>query len=124
MVPPPPTEDELAIKEGWYIDDYDGALEEAKKQGKPLFIDFTGIYCANCRVMERRIFPLEKIKNHFDNMVLALPKDLLRREHLQNTTFNKPLMYVAVKKGEVDPIEWVINQYPELINISFKVFSR
>ena len=27
MVPPPPTEDELAIKEGWYVDDYDGALE-------------------------------------------------------------------------------------------------
>jgi len=71
MVPPPPTEDEIAIKEGWYVDDYDGALEEAKKQGKPLFIDFTGIYCANCRVMERRIFPLENIKNHFDNMVLT-----------------------------------------------------
>ncbi len=71
MVPPPPTEDELAIKEGWYVDDYDRALEEAKKQGKPLFIDFTGIYCANCRVMERRIFPLENIKNHFDNMILA-----------------------------------------------------
>ena len=71
MVPPPPTEDQIAIKEGWYVDDYDGALEEAKKQGKPLFIDFTGIYCANCRVMERRIFPLENIKNHFDNMVLT-----------------------------------------------------
>ena len=71
MVPPPPTEDEIAIKEGWYVDDYDGALEEAKKQGKPLFIDFTGIYCANCRVMERRIFPLKNIKNHFDNMVLT-----------------------------------------------------
>ena len=71
MVPPPPTEDEIAIKEGWYVDDYDGALEEAKKQGKPLFIDFTGIYCANCRVMERRIFPLENIKNRFDNMVLT-----------------------------------------------------
>ncbi len=71
MVPPPPTEDELAIKEGWYLDDYEGALEEAKKQNKPLFIDFTGIYCANCRVMERRIFPLENIKNHFDKMILA-----------------------------------------------------
>ena len=38
MVPPPPTEDEIAIKEGWYVDDYDGALEEAKKQGKPLLL--------------------------------------------------------------------------------------
>ena len=71
MVPPPPTEDELAIEEGWHVNDYEGALDEAKKQNKPLFIDFTGIYCANCRVMERRIFPLENIKKHFDKMILA-----------------------------------------------------
>ena len=71
MVPPPPTEDEIAIKEGWFVDDYDGALEKAKQEGKPLFIDFTGIYCANCRVMERRVFTLERIREQFDNMVLA-----------------------------------------------------
>ena len=35
MVPPPPTEDEIAIKEGWFVDDYDGALEKAKQEGKP-----------------------------------------------------------------------------------------
>ena len=71
MVPPPPTEDEIAKEEGWYVDDYEGALMLAKKEDKPLFIDFTGIYCANCRVMERRVFPLKKIKNQLDNMVLA-----------------------------------------------------
>ena len=71
MVPPPPTEDEMAKEEGWFVNDYEGALKLAKKEGRPLFIDFTGIYCANCRVMERRIFPLEKIKNQLDNMVLA-----------------------------------------------------
>ena len=71
MVPPPPTEDEIAIQEGWFVDDYDGALALAREEDKPLFIDFTGIYCANCRVMERRVFTLEKIKKQFDNMVLA-----------------------------------------------------
>jgi thiol:disulfide interchange protein DsbD len=71
MVPPPPTEDEIAIKEGWFVDDYDGALEKAKQESKPLFIDFTGVYCANCRVMERRIFPLDNIQSQFDKMVLA-----------------------------------------------------
>ena len=71
MVPPPPTEDEIAVKEGWFVDDYDGALALAIKEDRPLFLDFTGIYCANCRVMERRIFPLEEIKSQLDNMVLA-----------------------------------------------------
>jgi len=71
MVPPPPTEDDLAREAGWYVDDYVGALEKAKEERKPLFIDFTGVYCANCRVMERRIFPTEPVKKEFDKMVLA-----------------------------------------------------
>lgn len=71
LLPPPPTDDEIAIKEGWYVDDYDGALKRAKKEGKPLFIDFTGVYCANCRVMERRVFPTKPVKKQFDKMILT-----------------------------------------------------
>ena len=71
MVPPPPTEDDLARQQGWFVDNYIGALEKAKIVGKPLFIDFTGVYCANCRVMERRIFPTDAVKEQFDKMVLT-----------------------------------------------------
>jgi thiol:disulfide interchange protein DsbD len=71
LVPPPPTEDELAIEEGWFIDQYDEALKLAKNQGKPLFIDFTGVYCANCRVMERRVFPTKPVKEQLDQMILT-----------------------------------------------------
>ena len=71
LVPPPPTEDEIAIEEGWFIDQYDEALELAKKQAKPLFIDFTGVYCANCRVMERRVFPTKPVKEQLDQMILT-----------------------------------------------------
>ena len=71
LVPPPPTEDDIARKEGWFVDQYDEALEKAKKDNKPLFIDFTGVYCANCRVMERRVFPEKLVKDQLDRMVLA-----------------------------------------------------
>ena len=71
LVPPPPTEDAIAIQEGWFVDDYDGALEKAKLEGKPLFLDFTGVYCANCRVMERRIFPTKSVKEQLDKMILT-----------------------------------------------------
>ena len=71
LVPPPPTEDEIARKEGWFVDQYDEALEEAYRTKKPLFIDFTGVYCANCRVMERRVFPQNEVKEQLDKMVLA-----------------------------------------------------
>ena len=71
MVPPPPTEDAIAIREGWFVDQYDDALAKAKLEGKPLFIDFTGVYCANCRVMERRVFPMASVKEEFDKMILV-----------------------------------------------------
>ena len=71
LVPPPPTEDDIAIKEGWFVDQYDEALAKAKAEKKPLFIDFTGVYCANCRVMERRVFPTKPVKEQLDKMVLT-----------------------------------------------------
>ena len=71
LVPPPPTEDEIARQDGWFVDQYDEALEEAYRTKKPLFIDFTGVYCANCRVMERRVFPQNEVKEQLDKMVLA-----------------------------------------------------
>lgn len=36
--------------------DYDQALACAKEQNKPLFIDFTGHGCVNCREMEQRVW--------------------------------------------------------------------
>ncbi len=43
--------------EGWNVDDIDRALDEARQVSKPLFIDFTGYSCTNCRQMESAVFP-------------------------------------------------------------------
>tara|TARA_A100001037_G_scaffold303329_1_gene337042 strand:- start:2874 stop:4799 length:1926 start_codon:yes stop_codon:yes gene_type:complete len=71
LVPPPPTEDDIARNEGWYVQNYEDALAKAKQEAKPLFIDFTGVYCANCRVMERRVFPTEPVMEQLDKMILT-----------------------------------------------------
>ncbi|HIN02707.1 MAG TPA: DUF255 domain-containing protein [Candidatus Marinimicrobia bacterium] len=87
MIPPPPTEDDIAMQEGWFVDQYEEALAKAKLEGKPLFIDFTGVYCANCRVMERRVFPTGQVKEQFDKMVLTRlyvdKKDSLSKAYAQ-----------------------------------------
>ena len=36
--------------------DYDSALEKARKEGKPILIDFTGWACVNCRRMEEAVW--------------------------------------------------------------------
>ena len=42
-------------------DDYEAGLAEAKATGKPVFIDFTGYACTNCRWMEANIFPEKEV---------------------------------------------------------------
>jgi thiol:disulfide interchange protein DsbD len=57
--------------------DYDQALACAKAQNKPLFIDFTGHGCVNCREMEARVWSdpavLRRLKEDF--VVVALYVD-------------------------------------------------
>jgi thiol:disulfide interchange protein len=40
---------------------YKTALEEAKRAGEPVLIDFTGVNCANCRLMERNVLPRPEV---------------------------------------------------------------
>ena len=40
---------------------YDGAIERAKSERKPVLIDFTGVNCANCRLMEQEVLPRAEI---------------------------------------------------------------
>jgi thiol:disulfide interchange protein len=44
-----------------WLDDYDQAVARAKAEGKPLFINFTGFTCTNCRLMEDKILPLPEV---------------------------------------------------------------
>ena len=47
--------------------DLQEALEYSKGAGKPVFIDFTGAACVNCREMESRVFSDPQIKNILNN---------------------------------------------------------
>lgn len=49
--------------------DYNEALAVAKKTGRPVFIDFTGVNCTNCRWMEKNIFPKDEVQKQFGSFV-------------------------------------------------------
>ncbi len=57
--------------------DYEEAVEAAKKQGKPLFIDFTGHGCVNCRAMEENVWSDPEVLNMLNNdfIIVALYAD-------------------------------------------------
>lgn len=52
--------------------EYQQALQCAKDQGKPLFIDFTGHACANCRRMEDNVFSKADIKKIFNDKYVVV----------------------------------------------------
>ena len=57
--------------------EYNEALAAAKKANKPLFVDFTGHGCVNCREMEARVWSdptvIQKLKENF--IIVALYAD-------------------------------------------------
>jgi thiol:disulfide interchange protein DsbD len=66
FLPPPTTHGDTAVKakEGqleWILNDYDAALAQARRQGKRVFVDFTGYTCTNCRWMEANMFTRPEI---------------------------------------------------------------
>jgi thiol:disulfide interchange protein len=64
----PPVGDETVARLPWNRS-LDQALAISSRIGKPIFIDFTGYTCVNCRWMEKRVFAksavLETLRNRF-----------------------------------------------------------
>jgi thiol:disulfide interchange protein len=55
---PPPRFYSLFVQDTKFhpTSDYDAALKQAKAEGKPLMVDFTGWACVNCRKMEENVW--------------------------------------------------------------------
>lgn len=49
------------------FDDYDAGMEYAKREGKPVMVDFTGFGCVNCRKMELAVWIDPKVSNIIEN---------------------------------------------------------
>ncbi|MFN8134807.1 MAG: cytochrome c biogenesis protein CcdA [Bacteroidales bacterium] len=85
----PPSYSNTALKiphglKGYF--DYDEALKASKALNKPVFVDFTGHGCTNCREMENRVWSdpevLKRLRENFviaalyvDDKVIEMPKE-------------------------------------------------
>jgi thiol:disulfide interchange protein DsbD len=76
FLPPPPVSaatttatSAASAEQPWILNDLPSALVKAKAEGKPVFIDFTGYTCTNCRWMEANIFPRPEIRTSMDRFI-------------------------------------------------------
>jgi len=58
------------IEKGW-IENYQEAILVAMEKDKPIFLDFTGYTCTNCRWMEKNIFIEPEVEELFENFILV-----------------------------------------------------
>lgn len=93
--------------------DYDKALAYAKKVNKPLFVDFTGWGCVNCRKMEQSVWGETGIIEHLKNDVVIV--SLYVDERTQLPKKEQGIVKIGNRKVEVKTIgnKWTVKQMKE-----------
>ena len=86
---------------------YDLALAEAKKTGKPIFLEFTGYTCVNCRWMEQNIMPIKSVHAVLSN------KYTLARLYTDGGDFQKPNMDLQINRFKTVALPLYILLSPE-----------
>lgn len=102
--------------EGYF--DYEQGLACAKKQNKPIFIDFTGHGCVNCREMEANVWAdpavLKRLKEEF--VIIALYVDdktkLPEEEWVTSSYDNKVKKTIGKKYADFQISRFGVNAQP------------
>ncbi|MBW6479171.1 MAG: thioredoxin family protein [Bacteroidales bacterium] len=112
--------------------DYEEGLAAARKAGKPVFLDFTGLGCANCRKMEANVWSdtqvQQRLANDFVKISLfvddrtALPEDqqfvssALGRERTIRTVGQKWSVFQAERYNmNTQPYYVILNHDEEML---------
>lgn len=71
LPPKPGDRDSYVVNLNWHLNNLQSAMTVAKAEGKPVFIDFTGYTCTNCRWMEANVFARPEVKAELNRFALA-----------------------------------------------------
>jgi thiol:disulfide interchange protein len=110
--------------EGYF--DYEQGMACARKQNKPVFIDFTGHGCVNCREMEANVWSdprvLERLRNQF--VVIALYVDdkstLPESEWVTSTYDGKVKKTLGKKYADFQIAKYGVNAQPYYVLLDNK----
>lgn len=100
--------------------DFEKGLEEAKKQGKPIMIDFTGWACVNCRKMEEHVWSREDIFKVINEEYVLISLYVDDREKLDPAEQFKFLK----ENGNIKTIRTVGDKWATFQTINFKNNSQ
>jgi len=98
----------------WVFHDYDKALAYAKKTDKPLFVDFTGHNCVNCRKMEQSVWGEPGIIEILRDQVVIVSLHVDERTPLPKSEW-KTVTYSNGRKKDLRTVgdKWMAKQIIE-----------
>jgi 2-oxoglutarate dehydrogenase complex dehydrogenase (E1) component-like enzyme len=90
------------------INDYAKAVQLSKEQHKPIFIDFTGWACVNCRKMEENVWTQPEVYNYIkENFILVS----LYVDDKQNLPADQRIMNYKTTNGGTKDIITIGDKY-------------
>jgi thiol:disulfide interchange protein DsbD len=99
--------------------DYDEALAVAKRENKPLMLDFTGVNCVNCRKMEGQVWSdpavMKKLKEDFILVSLYVDVhniDLPEPEHYYSEALSQQVETLGDKNADLQVKRFGANTQP------------
>jgi thiol:disulfide interchange protein len=106
--------------------DYQAGLDYAKKQNKPVFLDFTGHGCENCRKMEDNVWAKPEILNILKNDVVIISlyvdeKEALKKENQYvSKTTGKSIETVGNKWSDFQITNYQANAQPLYVILDYE----
>ncbi|MBN2529819.1 MAG: thioredoxin family protein [Deltaproteobacteria bacterium] len=101
-------------------DNLNNAMATAREQKRPLFVDFTGFQCANCRQMESNIFVRPEVKTRLQEMVrVKLYTDGPKTVHQQQREYQFERFNTAVL-----PFYVIVNPFDDTVLATFSSMTN
>lgn len=98
--------------------DYEKGMAYAKKVNKPVLLDFTGFACVNCRKMEERVWPDERILPRLKNDVVMISlyvddkRELPENEQYKSELTGDTIKYAGQKWSDFQILNYKTNAQP------------
>jgi thiol:disulfide interchange protein len=106
--------------------DYDEGLVYAKKMNKPVFIDFTGHACVNCRKMEASVWPDKEVLSRLSNDYVVIQlyvddkTDLAAAEQTVSKYSGKKIETIGNKWSDLQASRFNANSQPFYVLLDTK----
>lgn len=106
--------------------DYEKGMAFAKKEGKPVLLDFTGYACVNCRKMEELVWSDPKVLGVLNNDVVLISlyvddkKELPENEQYVSETTGKKIKTIGNKWSDLQIKTYKANAQPFYVIVDHK----